>query len=169
MHEGFRKIPKPVSPPIPDSAQAKAMGIDFLAIINKALQHQSIKNYRCGESFAKLTAPYNAEHFLFLIPCGYTRMAENPKQPPKAVTPAQIVGTHLASTKLSDDSTANFMFFPNGQQMHAQESNIYALIYHKSSGRFTWYRQQFFLKEKIHPMQRKYLKKQLDYLLKEYL
>ncbi len=173
LKSSLKKLPRLNTNFVSDSADARLMARDFVEIINLAIQKESIKKFRANEVFARLTDKLNYDKFLFLVPTGYTRTGANLvqmyEQQYKKQNLLNIIGAGIAVASLVNLSSVNFIYFPTGQNIHAQGSNLYALIYTKSSGRFTFYRQQFFMWEQIHPMQRKYLKKQIEYLLKEYL
>ena len=169
----LKKLPYLKNNFVSDTADAKLMARDFVEIINLAIQKESIKKFRANEVFVRLTDKLNYDRFLFLVPTGYTRTGANLKQlyeqQYKQQNLLSLIGAGIAVASLINLNSVNFIYFPTGQNIHAQGSNVYALIYTKSSGKFTFYRQQFFMWEQIHPMQRKYLKKQIEYLLKEYL
>ena len=169
VKSGIRKLPQLNKAFVNDSNDAKLVAKDILEILNLAIQKESIKKFRAGEVFAKLCADLPYDNFLFLIPTGYTRTTKQTKSASMSNKPENVIARFLAQNKPENTNNANFIYFPGGQNIHPQGSNIYVLIYRKSEGKFIFYRQQFYLNEKIHTMQIKYIKKQLEYLLKEYL
>jgi len=173
VRTAFHKLPRLEHPFVKDTTDARLMSTDFVNIINQAVKHESIKNYRVNEVFYRLTEHYNDERFLFLIPTGYTRTAlhllESNKKRQDSKSSLQIIGEGIALASLSTTGNINRVYFPTKQRIHAQGSNCYVLIYNKSKREMTFYRQQFFIGKNIYLMQRKYLKKRAEYLLKEYL
>ncbi len=173
VRSSFHKLPRLEHAFVNDTADARLMSTDFVNIINQAVKHESIKNYRVNDVFYRLTEHYNFERFLFLIPTGYTRTALNLSQTNKIKqdyqTAFQIIGAGIALASLITTGNINRIYFPTKQRIHAQGSNCYVLIYNKSKREITFYRQQFFIGKNIYLMQRKYLKKRAEYLLKEYL
>lgn len=158
-----------------DTADARLLTFEFTQLITKAEKDQSIKGFQAGSIFAKLTQNDAHDQFLFFIPTGYQRSAANFKEMRKQqgaqIGPnaqmAFVVGSLLATA-----FTGNVMFFifkPNNSALQAMGSNCHILVYTKSLNRVSLYRQQFFASKNVIPLEKRYLKKQVEYLLKEYL
>ncbi|MCC6371838.1 MAG: hypothetical protein IT236_12590 [Bacteroidia bacterium] len=171
IRQNFKKIPRLKLDFVSDSAEAVLLSKEFVNLIEHANKNESIKKYNLSNILDRLTQNYEEERFMFMVPTGYTRslanMRELGKKQRDTRTVFAIIGSAMA-TALSG-GTAIYLFIPTGGRIHAQGSNCHLMVYNKTTKQITFYRQQFFTWDNVRPLEKKYLKKQAQYLLKEYL
>jgi hypothetical protein len=171
VRQNFKRLPHIKQEFVTDSNDAVLLSNEFVNLINYAVKNESIKKYALSNVLERLTLGYKEERFMFMVPTGYTRslrnMRELGKKKQDTQTAIAIIGSVMA-TALSG-GTAAYLFIPMGASIRAQGSNCHLMVYNKTNKQITFYRQQFFTWDNVSLMERKYLKKQTEYLLKEYL
>lgn len=171
LKHNFKKIKFNKNEFVTDSNDAVLLSREFMSLIDYANKNESIRKYGNSNLLERLTKNYDEERFMFMVPTGYTRSMSNLRELGKKQRDVRntmaIVGSAMA-TALSG-GTALYLFIPLGGRIHAQGSNCHILVYNKITNQITFYRQQFFTLDNVRPLERKYLKKQTQYLLKEYL
>lgn len=164
------------SQPLPhDTSEARALIVEFTQIIAHAEKSQSIRGFQAGAIFEKVTRESSNDQFLFFIPTGYQRSAANFKEVKKQqgnhLGPNAQMAVFMGSL-LATAFTGNVVFYvfkANNSGPSAMGSNCHIILYTKSLNRVSLYRQQFFANKNVGPLERRYLTKQVEYLLKEYL
>ena len=174
IRHNFKRIPFVGKNFIKDTSEAVLLSLEFLNVVNQAEKNQSIKNYKVSDILSKLTASSTEDYFLFFVPTGYNRSWENivklKREQNYATNELQIasaIGSALASALTG--GIFIFMFTPQGQAIHEQGANCHAILYKKSSNEITFYRRLYTNTSSNNHLNRKELKKQVQYSLKEYL
>lgn len=174
VRQRFRKIEFASTKIVSDSSTAALLSNELLSVVNYAVKNEKIKNYKVSEVFQTVTKNYANSHFLFLVPTGYIRSKESFKKEKKEhhsytteAAIASIVGSIFASAITG--GVYAFIFIPKGQIIKKQGSNCHLIVYDKQKNEISFYRQQFFTNSNTAPLERKHLKNQVEYILKEYL
>lgn len=174
VRKRFRRIEFPKTNIISDTSTAALLSKELLSIVNYAAGNEKIRNYTISDVFRTVTQDHKNSHFLFLVPTGYTRTKGSIKKERKEnrgyttdMAIASIVGSVFA-TALTGGAGV-FLFIPRGQKINKQGSNCHLIVYDKQKNEISFYRQQFFTYGETAPLQRKHLKNQVEYILKEYL
>lgn len=170
----FRKIEFPKTNLISDTATAALLSKELLSIVSHATLNEKIRNYSASDIFKTITQDQKNSHYLFLVPTGYTRSWGSVKKEilqnrayTNEIAIATVVGSVFA-TALTGGAGA-FLFIPMGKKISKQGSNCHLIVYDKQKNEVSFYRQQFFTYGETAPLQRKHLKNQVEYILKEYL
>lgn len=153
---------------------AKELSMNLLTIINYAGKNNKIRNCNITDVFKKITQPFSNNYFIFFVPTGYTRSKQNyyklkEEREKKQATyaAASVIGTFFAMALTGGVGLVAFV--PTGTPVKEQGSNCHLIVYDKKNNEIEFYRQQFFTIEGHPPLERKYIKSQVEYIFKEYL
>ena len=175
VKKNFKKVPKLQKDFLNDTLNGQRLALELINLIGFANENGSIRQYQpSSDILSKLTNDFQGDNFAFIVPAGYVRSPlnyskERSKRPLDERKNIGIsAGLAVASLLLSGGKTVFISYNTHKNKIKKYGSSCHLIVYSRDRNEIIFYRQQYF-NGTIKPIDQKKVKKQLEYLLKEYL